>query len=228
MLNFKIYPARNFLRLYNIHKYCILLEKGGAQYGSGILLISFGNEVHPARMLNLNSFATQCYKEYSNKFTQYVNPVKSPQWRPWGTTQYINMDTIKEFFLKHESKIVLFIGFCLISGISYEFGVLQGQKWQQEPLIIERPIETPKEGVSSSNEASVVPSNVSSSVLPAKAPTSISATDCTYVGSKNSNKFYLPTCSYAKRVKPENLVCFKSAEQAIGQGRTESKCASSK
>ncbi|MDD5464346.1 MAG: hypothetical protein PHP62_04295, partial [Candidatus Moranbacteria bacterium] len=57
-----------------------------------------------------------------------------------------------------------------------------------------------------------------------KGAATTSTASCAYVGSKNSDKFYLPTCSYAKRVKPENLVCFKPAEEAIGQGRTESKC----
>jgi hypothetical protein len=45
---------------------------------------------------------------------------------------------------------------------------------------------------------------------------------CAYVGSKNSNKFYPPSCSYAKHIKPENVVCFINREEALAQGRTES------
>jgi methylphosphotriester-DNA--protein-cysteine methyltransferase len=47
-------------------------------------------------------------------------------------------------------------------------------------------------------------------------------TNCAFVGSKNSNKFYPPTCSYAKRIKPENVVCFATSQEALAQGRTAS------
>jgi len=133
---------------------------------------------------------------------------------------------IKEFFLKYEQKIVLVVAFCLISAVSFEFGVLQGQKWQQKPLIIEKPAEAPG-GVSSQNQANSE-AQTATQATTAKVSTATAKTaNCAYVGSRNSNKFYLPTCSYAKRIKPENVVCFKTAEEALGQGRTESKCATS-
>ena len=41
-------------------------------------------------------------------------------------------------FLKtHETKIVTAIGFILIAAISFEFGLIQGKKVQNTPLIIE-------------------------------------------------------------------------------------------
>lgn len=129
----------------------------------------------------------------------------------------------KDFLLKYEYKIVIIIGFVLISAISYEFGVLQGQKWQQKPLVIEKPSVTPEEGINGQNEPPSGSSDTAKTVLPAKGVVS-TTTGCAYVGSKNSDKFYLPNCPYAKRVKPENLVCFKSADEALRQGRTESKC----
>lgn len=134
---------------------------------------------------------------------------------------------VKDFFIKYEYKIVLLIGFVLISAISFEFGVLQGQKWQAKPLIIEKSSETPQPEVNGQNEAPSAPGNVPAANKPVITESSslkAKSLSCAYVGSKNSDKFYLPTCSYAKRVKLENLVCFKSAEEAIGQGRTESKC----
>jgi len=39
-----------------------------------------------------------------------------------------------------------------------------------------------------------------------------------YVASKNGSKYYLPTCSGVKRIKEENKVWFKSAEQARAEG----------
>lgn len=134
---------------------------------------------------------------------------------------------IKEFFLKHETRIVLFVGFCLISAISFEFGVLQGQKWQQKPLIIEKGSdvgqgqENQNKGISEVQGASKTAPISSQASKTTLAPNN---SNCAFVGSKSSTKFYLPTCSYAKRVKPENLICFKSANEALGQGRTESKC----
>ena len=135
-----------------------------------------------------------------------------------------SIQTIKEFFLKHEQKIVLIIAFCLISAISYEFGVLQGQKWQQKPLIIEKPANISEEQ-KSANLGNYGASGATQTFSAGSNNTAVAnTTGCAYVGSKNSNKFYPPTCSYAKRIKPENVICFKNAEEAIGQRRTESKC----
>jgi len=130
---------------------------------------------------------------------------------------------IKEFFLENETRIVLFVGFCLVSAISYEFGVLQGQKWQQKPLVIEKPSDT-QAGQESAIQVNSGASAATKQAIPKTYNLATSTSSCAFVGSKSSNKFYLPTCSYAKRIKPENVVCFKSADEALGQGRTESKC----
>ena len=37
--------------------------------------------------------------------------------------------------------------------------------------------------------------------------------ECLYVGSKNSDKYHKPDCKWAKRIKPENLVCYYSEEE---------------
>ncbi|MFH1376199.1 MAG: thermonuclease family protein [Candidatus Woesearchaeota archaeon] len=37
--------------------------------------------------------------------------------------------------------------------------------------------------------------------------------DCLYVGSKNSDKYYPPTCKWAKKIKEENKICFNSEEE---------------
>ena len=36
---------------------------------------------------------------------------------------------------------------------------------------------------------------------------------CLYVGSKNSDKYHKVDCTYAKKIKPENLVCYHSEEE---------------
>ena len=40
-----------------------------------------------------------------------------------------------------------------------------------------------------------------------------------YVASKNSNVFHSPDCSSAKRIKPENLVGYRSRDEAINAGK---------
>lgn len=46
------------------------------------------------------------------------------------------------------------------------------------------------------------------------------ASSCVFVGSKNSDKYHLPTCSWARRIKPANRVCFSSEEDARSKGYT--------
>ena len=45
-----------------------------------------------------------------------------------------------------------------------------------------------------------------------------------YVGSKNSDKFYECKCGWAKNIDKNNLVCFKSKQDALDDNRVESEC----
>jgi len=131
---------------------------------------------------------------------------------------------IKAFLVKNEQKIVLVIGFCLISAISFGFGTLWGQKWQQKPLVIEKLADTPKatENSPESQNAASLASQVSQEPKTQNLTTNTSK--CAFVGSKNSDKFYVPTCSWAKRIKPENLVCYPDEQAALAKGKTKSDC----
>lgn len=44
------------------------------------------------------------------------------------------------------------------------------------------------------------------------------AADYQFVGSKKSDKYHYPTCEWAKKIKPENLVTFISVDEAIKGG----------
>ena len=48
----------------------------------------------------------------------------------------------------------------------------------------------------------------------------------TYVGSVNSNKFHYPSCRYAGKIKPGNLITFSSREDAISRGYSPCKVCS--
>lgn len=39
-----------------------------------------------------------------------------------------------------------------------------------------------------------------------------------YWASKNSNKFHYPSCEWAQKIKPENLIVFKNKEEATKAG----------
>ncbi len=137
----------------------------------------------------------------------------------------------RQFWQKNETKIVLLIGFSLISVISFEFGVLKGSKWQSKPLVIESLASEAAQAKTASSEPSKIPGvNSATPNLPTEVKnvknndSRPNSNQCPYVGSKNSTKFYLANCSWAKQIKSENLVCFQTAEEALAQGRTESKC----
>lgn len=129
---------------------------------------------------------------------------------------------IKEVFWKYEAKIVVFLGMILVAVISFEVGILQGQKWQQEPMIVEVPAVV---ATGSGSETAI--DNVNVQAVGDKTQENINQknpAECVFVGSKNSDKYHVPTCTYAKRIKPENVVCFKDKAEAEARGYTADKC----
>ena len=124
---------------------------------------------------------------------------------------------IKELFLAHESKIVLAAGFLLVSALSFEAGLLKGQKTEQKPIIIEKTAQCSASGQNNNANPSGA-QNLTSEAGNTQDKANLPSANCAYVGSKNSNKYHLPTCSSAKRIKPENLTCFSSENEAKSKG----------
>ncbi len=118
-----------------------------------------------------------------------------------------------EMVRRHQDRILLFLALILIGVLSFEAGLLYSRFNQEEkPLIISLPAVTQDTGIVSENQAQKpVLSGVESTA-------SQSNKQCVFVGSKNSNKYHLPSCAPAKRIKPENLVCFASTEDAEKRG----------
>lgn len=129
---------------------------------------------------------------------------------------------IRQFWEENERYIVLFLAFILISAISFEAGLLKGREIEKKPLVIEKianlaeegqkPAENASQGLNSGSEASLT-----SNIVNAQGQNS-QPQNCAFVGSKNSNKYHLPTCRWAKNIKPENVVCFSSADDAAQKG----------
>jgi hypothetical protein len=132
------------------------------------------------------------------------------------------LKVIKDFWLNYEAKIILVLGLILVSGISFEVGILKGQKSPESPLIIEKPVES--NNLPANPENAQKTQNLTSGTVPAKIgeETPQNPKNCAFVGSKNSNKYYPPNCSFAKRIKPENIVCFKDDQDAQSKGYQKS------
>lgn len=125
------------------------------------------------------------------------------------------MDQIKDFLKKYEYKIILVVGFALVAIVSFEGGYLQGKGRQESPLIVRDASQCPKIALSAASPA-VLGENTAASKNPENsANLAADKKNCAFVGSKNSNKYHLPTCRWAKNIKPENLVCFSSVEDAV-------------
>lgn len=124
---------------------------------------------------------------------------------------------VKDFFIRNESKIILVLGLILVAGLSFEAGIMKGRDFQEKPLVIEKTAAVQPSEVKENNNASQNPDLAPEN--PADLGTGDTAPqNCAYVGSKNSNKYHLPTCRWAKQIKPENRVCFSSEDEAKSKG----------
>lgn len=128
-----------------------------------------------------------------------------------------------KFWLKYEQKIILTTSIILIAVISFEAGYLEGQKNKQDSIVV--------------NKAACAPCPPNENKSPANSDSShqITATTnqnqtntenqkCAFVASKNSNKYHLASCQFAQKIKPENKICFPSAEEAVKSGYQGAKC----
>ena len=137
------------------------------------------------------------------------------------------ISSAKAFWLKYEPKIALGIGLVLVATISFEFGLIQGKKSQDRPLIIEKSALSQNADTqaasASTPQAQKTTQETQLAVTGSNDPSTKIGVNCAFVGSKNSDKYHVPTCRFAKLIKPENIICFKSAEEAISQGRVGDK-----
>jgi len=126
-------------------------------------------------------------------------------------------DKIKIIWNNHESKIVTFVGLVLVAVVSFEAGILKGQMGEKNPIIIEKPAQSAvlgQESASDSQKEAPKAQNLTQEASKTSQKDNMLPQNCAFVGSKNSNKYHLPTCQFAKRIKPENIVCFSSVEDA--------------
>lgn len=112
-------------------------------------------------------------------------------------------------------EILLLAGLFLVGGLCFEAGLIRGAIRQSEPLVIRIPaVPEQASGILADPVATDTGASPVAAGIGAKDATSL----CAFVGSKNSDKYHLPKCSFAKRIKPENRVCFASKEDAEKRG----------
>lgn len=133
---------------------------------------------------------------------------------------------IKHFWLKYGEKIILAIGIVLIAVVSFEAGFLKGQKNQKESIIVNQPACAPCRPKVEENASVNTNNNNPQQNNQSKTETQLNADNqkCAFVASKNSNKYHLPTCQWANKIKPENKICFSSVEEAQKRGYQPAKC----
>lgn len=125
-------------------------------------------------------------------------------------------ETLRLWFQEHASRLLIFLGVVLVGGLSFEAGLLKGKMYQASPLVLSIPSLPAEERVVQEVSASDTGAERSPKELVASKVDRIEK--CLFVGSKNSNKYHLPTCAVAKRIKTENRVCFSSKEEAEKRG----------
>lgn len=128
-------------------------------------------------------------------------------------------------WLKYGDKIILAIGIILIAGISFEAGFLKGQKNQKEPIVINQPAsDTCPKVEDSQNTGGTTSSPQQNNQTKTENQIAAENQKCAFVASKNSNKYHLPTCQWANKIKPENKICFSSVQEAQSRGYQGAKC----
>ncbi len=92
--------------------------------------------------------------------------------------------------------------FAAVFGAGAVLGTMTRATYADAPLVVSYAPDAPQCG----------------SDLPAADMTQSARKDCAFVGSKNSTKYYPPTCRFAARIAPENLRCFRSVREAQQAG----------
>lgn len=119
---------------------------------------------------------------------------------------------IGQWIWEKREKLLILLGVVLVGILCFEAGFLQGKIRPGAPLVLSVP-ETSQD-VSPEKKEPIPPFSGVSPVGSVVEKDSTVKVDCPFVGSKNSNKYHVATCLVAKRIKPENRVCFASKEEA--------------
>ena len=130
------------------------------------------------------------------------------------TSMIILIQKIRSWCRDNAERLLVLVGVLLVSVLSFQAGLIQGKLVEEKSFVIHMPMVD-----TSASPAPVVEKKASNVSEKTRVPVDlIDLKSCPLVGSKNSNKYHVPTCAVAKRIKPENKVCFASEEIARARG----------
>lgn len=124
---------------------------------------------------------------------------------------------IKEWFSRDHTRLALAIGIFSAGLVGYSLGILRNMTALELPITMS--IVAPQEKIGE------IPAIPAAETVLGKTDTALKvaavgkqASDCLFVGSRNSTLYHLPTCAPAKRIKEANRVCFASQKEAEAKG----------
>jgi hypothetical protein len=113
-------------------------------------------------------------------------------------------------------EIALICGMVGVGLCGFEFGFVQGVRHTSPPIVIEKAVAAHDtesvSGVTASVQGTQTEKTMNTTTTAAGRGTLPDT--CPFVGSKNSNKYHAAGCAVAKRIKPENRICFTSEDDA--------------
>lgn len=130
---------------------------------------------------------------------------------------FVFLDRFKEWIKENRQKLLLLAGFLVVGALAFESGLLRGRLAQADPLVVSLPV-IPEPVAVDQTQAAAEGKSVKGVEQGVSETAPEPQGECPYVGSRNSDKYHLATCAVAKRIKPENRVCFASKEEAEKRG----------
>lgn len=132
--------------------------------------------------------------------------------------------SIAEFFQKNQESLISLFGFAMV----FVFGFFSGyyyllDKTENRGVVIEEPKADCTDLFSVSNVADAT-GDVQAANKPDSTVTSAESEVKSFVASKNSKLFHIPTCSSALKIKEENKMWFSSIDRAESEGLSPHSC----
>jgi hypothetical protein len=130
-------------------------------------------------------------------------------------------DQLINWFREHGGRLGLLLGMFLVGVLSFEAGYFYRGSQAEGSLMVTLPSlptsVVPAQAVAGESVTVPASQNILGTPKPVVA-VGAEMGQCVFVGSKNSTKYHLATCAAAKRIKPENRLCFATKEEAEKRG----------
>lgn len=141
-----------------------------------------------------------------------------------STTENSRLNRAKKFWSTHDQKILTITALILVALVSFRAGQTQEKNnslgkinVQLNQLTTANPAQEKIKTLGETLERKGI--EISSSK-----ENSSEEKECAFIGSKNSDKYHLPSCQWATRISEANRICFSSKEVAEKEGYQPAKC----